>query len=170
MINEADIYRTDDLGRSISHFACAGGNFEIIFLLHGIDLNLFNYKDLAGNSCIYYSLMFRHPSSFFWLWDVIDLAVSELNSMKISPLHIAVANDQIDILDFSCQHGCSMNQRNERGDTPLHYAAQKSNSGLSLALLSHGAFLSIQNNFGCCPSQLAKSPYIQAIMLEYPTC
>ena len=85
-------------------------------------------------------------------------------------MHIAVANDQIDILDLLCQHGCNINQRNERGDTPLHYAAQKSNSGLVLGRLSHGADLSIQNNFGCCPSQLAKYPHIQAIMLEYPTC
>ena len=48
----------------------------------------------------------------------------ELNSLKASPVHIAVAKNEINTIKSLIQQGSNVNGTNKIGDTPLHYATE----------------------------------------------
>ena len=65
-----------------------------------------------------------------------------------------------------------INQRNYRGDTPLHLAARYGYQALVAVLLQHGATIHVRNNRNETPLQCAHSPVRDArfVLLSHGTC
>ncbi|OHT08041.1 hypothetical protein TRFO_23572 [Tritrichomonas foetus] len=162
--NAANLDLKDSLGRNITHFACAGGNDEILNILYLNNFS-FNLVDVSGNTCVHYAVMYHRINVVYWLWSVIGESLSTVNKHGISPLHIAVLNEEVGILEFLCQNGCNINQRNDLGETPLHFAAKKSNGDVVWRLLKNGADVTLKDNVGCMPYQCATFQHIQSILI-----
>jgi ankyrin repeat protein len=64
----ADYRAGDDAGRTLVHFASAGGSLEILQLIaEGTELD-WTRQDKSGNTCVHYAAMFNHLSIMGWLW------------------------------------------------------------------------------------------------------
>jgi ankyrin repeat protein len=158
----------DDFGRNVTHFACAGGCLEILSLLsqHGVD---WLTRDVEGNSCVHYAIMFHHPDVVFWLWAGYQMDLGILNSRKMSALHFAVLSSEASVIDFLVQSGCDVNAKNDQGLTPVHMAASRPNLKVLNKLLAYGADLTLRDNRGCLPyhcAVLMHHQHVQRLLLD----
>lgn len=75
---------------------------------------------------------------------------------KLSPLKIAILNAKKEILEELVKHDIDINQKDNQGNTALHYAALTKNYDKMKILLENGANKSIKNNEGITPFDLVK--------------
>lgn len=68
-----------------------------------------------------------------------------------SPLHVAVANGDIKMVQLLLKYGAAPNQCDVEGATPLHIAAANGNTRIAAALISKGASVHVQDNEGEAP-------------------
>ena len=74
---------------------------------------------------------------------------------SMTPLHIAVAENQIKIISLLLDSGADVNCKNNRQDTPLHLAARHGNYEATQLLLLHHADHKARNMRGRIPLTLA---------------
>lgn len=115
-----DIHSTNFLGNSLFYRVVESGDINIVkyFVKHGADVNLKSkylilpltddFSDFKFEKLNYKSCMRRG----------IDLKTIDL----ISPLHIAVKNNDYDLVQYLISKGAGVNATNSFGDTPLHWA------------------------------------------------
>ena len=72
--------------------------------------------------------------------------VNEKDNDGNSFLHIAVMNNDHDIVRFLVINGSDLNGKNEDGNTPLHFSILKNHIGIFKMLLRNGCSINIQNN------------------------
>ncbi len=61
--------------------------------------------------------------------------------IDMTPLHVAVVNQSLELVEFLLEHGADANARNAAGRTPLHHAVQRRDLELIRVLLVAGAEL-----------------------------
>ena len=73
---------------------------------------------------------------FSWLFCGCGLfQVDVVNLFGCTPLHVACNNGQDVVVDVLLQHKAMVNPLNEKGQTPLHYAAWSHHGALCMELL-----------------------------------
>lgn len=85
------------------------------------------------------------------------------NSFQFSLLFLA---KHADMIDFLISHGLQVNDIDEHGNTPLHYAALDGRKETITALLNHHADCKIQNKWGQTPLQLAITPATAMLLTD----
>lgn len=80
-------------------------------------------------------------------------AVAE-NPMKVTPLHSALARNDLPVVELLVAHGADVNATQQGGYTPLHEAAQNGNLEATILLLSHGAKINAKTENGKTPLAL----------------
>ncbi len=71
----------------------------------------------------------------------IGFFISELEHIEISPLILAISNNNMVLFDYFLSSGAKVNIRVEKGFTPLMVAAQYNNPYALEVLISYGAFI-----------------------------
>ena len=66
----------------------------------------------------------------------------------MTPLHWAVNEGHIDVVEFLLTSNADVNAKNALGATPLHLAAFKGNKGLARLLMNNKAQVNATNNDG----------------------
>lgn len=90
--------------------------------------------------------------------------MDEPNVFGNTALHIACYTGQEAVANELVNHGANVNQPNERGCSPLHFAAVSTNGALCLELLvNNGADVSMQVSGGTA----ALASYFFCLMLGY---
>ena len=69
----------------------------------------------------------------------------------MSPLHVAILQNNRDIVELLLEKGADVNLQNNSGDTPLHFAIAGENVELCNLLLNAGADVNLQNENGKTP-------------------
>lgn len=115
--------------------ACAFGDFDTVQCLieNGADVNRFSEEWLSPLHCAAYNnhvhvgqLLIKHGC--------------ELSRPGVvSPLHLAVSQGHVPMVEFLLCAGIDPNDRDERGATALHYACSFLQPGVVSSLLKHGA-------------------------------
>ncbi len=72
----------------------------------------------------------------------------------VTPLHVAVAGQHIELTRYLLDHGASVNAADERGHTALHFAANRGNLDLTRLLLDAQADPNAKDTDGKTPSAL----------------
>jgi ankyrin repeat protein len=150
LARSADSTATDDCGRHVTHFTCAGGSFEILMLLMLDDVP-WTLADISGNTCLHYAVAFRRRKVLFSLWVNCQIDLTTRNNRGMSALHIAAATGQADLIEFLVRNGCEVNDRDTTGQTSLHLAAAGTDLRLIHKLVECGADVTIRDNSGCLP-------------------
>lgn len=86
-----------------------------------------------------------------------DPNLASHNAMRVSPLHSAVAAQQLAISEDLLRHGADVNARQADDFTPLHEAAQNGQLAMIELLLAHGADLGARKSDGQTPLDLAEA-------------
>jgi len=99
---------------------------------------------------------FNRPSTARLLVDAgANLHATARNSMKVQPLHAAVAARSPEIVQLLLERGADANARQQVGYTPLMGAASAGRDDLVSLLLAHGADPSLASEDGKTASSLA---------------
>lgn len=76
---------------------------------------------------------------------------------RISPLHIAIKEGDIETIISLVERGEDVNSKNSFGYTPLHWAVEENSFQLVEYLVQYGANVDIENIWGRSPLHNAKS-------------
>ena len=102
-LESEQIKKTDDFGRSIIHFACAGGSLKIIRELDQSGYS-FDIKDKEGCLPSHYAAMSGHIDVIKYLWAKgADLLSGSNNFGSMTPLHVACLYGNLDVVKFICE-------------------------------------------------------------------
>jgi ankyrin repeat protein len=102
------------------------------------------------------SAFFNHPSTVRALLDAgANVHATAQNSMRVQPLHAAVAGRSQEIVQLLLDRGVDPNARQQLGYTPLMGAAAAGREDLVSLLLGHGADPSLAAEDGKTASSIA---------------
>ncbi|XP_051168998.1 ankyrin-3-like [Leptopilina boulardi] len=127
-----DLVEKEFQGRTLMHVAAAKGHEQIVCLLCQRNARI-DRGDRDGNSPLHLAIKGNHT-------DLIHLFVKEstvnlTNSIKEAPLHIATANNQIQIVQLLLDNGANSNEQDANGSTPLHIAVKMKRPNLKIITL-----------------------------------
>lgn len=173
-LESEQIKKTDDFGRSIIHFACAGGSLKIIRELDQSGYS-FDIKDKEGCLPSHYAAMAGHIDVIKYLWAKgADLLSGSNNFGSMTPLHVACLYGNLDVVKFICEtvvgddDGLNDNNENDNSEkcaslkkilnftsfyhrycknsTPLHLACEGGHADILNYLLSKKDLVATQIN------------------------
>ena len=84
-----------------------------------------------------------------------EVGVNSADEGEISPLHVAAANGQEDVVSLLLSRGANVDQRTGSGWTPLHQASFHGHNNVTQALVSAGAEVNKRNKYGATPLNMA---------------
>lgn len=142
-ISSEEFKRPDDENRSPIHFACAGGNLNIIRELYNAGYDL-NKEDDAGNQPSYYSAMAGTTDVIKYLYSKGANVLKCSSNNIMTPFHIACLYGNLDIIIFLCEKIGQNDQilrdyihyRFTDNITPLHLACDGGHSNVVDYILS----------------------------------
>ena len=155
----ANIFIKNNEQLNILHIASKHGHYE--FLNHVLDKrssikDYINNPDVRGNTPLHYSASSGDIRIFQMLLDN-GANLKLTNSQGTNPLHIAAIIDHKAIVEYLLEEGkIQPNETDNAGNTPLHYAASSGATNSAKFLLLYGAKISIRNNDGNTPKQIAE--------------
>ena len=82
-------------------------------------------------------------------------SISSLDANSATPLHAAVAGENLAVVKYLVGQGASVNAKDASGETPLHYAASYGNKAIVTYLLEQGSDVTIASNDGYTPAETA---------------
>ena len=137
--------------------ACAlGRTGRVSDLLDG-DPALANSPAPDGFTGLGLACFFRHPEVARLLLDRgADASMASNNTLRLAPLHSAVASDSFELVDLLLACGADPNPREASGSTPLHSAAGHGNRAVIDRLLAAGADRDARTNDGKTPADVAR--------------
>lgn len=110
--NGADLKSKDMLGRDVSHYAAAGGSVEVMEYLSSFEVT-WDTCDITFCSPLHYSIIFGNYDAMVWLWCTGHADLSEPGTNNMTPLHLAVSKDNVQIVNFLCSNGCDVNCKSD---------------------------------------------------------
>ena len=136
--------------------AAATGQTDRVRALLGADPALVNAYAPDGFFPLALAVFFGNADTAAALLDAgADVNMQSRESMRIAPLHSALATKRPDLVTLLLARGANPNAGAETGLTPLHSAAQGGDTELARLLLDHGADVSARDDRGRSPSDLA---------------
>ena len=97
-LESEEMKKLDDFGRSPIHFACAGGNLDIIRELDQAGFS-FDIKDFEGCQPSHYAAMAGHQNVIQYLWSKgVDLMAKADHLDLMTPLHIACLYGNLNVV------------------------------------------------------------------------
>merc|ERR1712226_1595515 len=125
------------------------------------DIQLAHTKDMHGNYPLHMSVLMRKPElvkRYCCVLHIIEANLDLLNEEKHTPLHLAVRDNSMEIIEILLAFGANPSVRDVRGNTGLHMAtAVRSSEALKLLVDSVNSKDEINafNNFGITPLHIA---------------
>jgi ankyrin repeat protein len=164
-----DIKDTD--GNTPLHLATSINNkaiIEMLLKIPGIDKNAMN---MAGSTALHIAVINKSIDSFDTLIEN-DVDTNIQNNNNNAPIHYITdsgaewnRNDE-HILNSLVDAGADIDLQGEYGNTPIHLAIQKRNTGMFNTLISAGADYNISNERGYTPFFLAVNTGIIEIITK----
>jgi len=125
------------------------------------DIQLSHTKDMHGNYPLHMSVLMRKPElvkRYCCTLHILEASLDLINDEKHTPLHLAVRDNSIEIIEILLAFGANPSIRDFRGNTCLHMATAIRSSE-SLKLLAESVTtkeeLNVFNNFGITPLHIA---------------
>ena len=145
--------------------AAATGQTDRVRALLGADPALVNAYAADGFFPLALAVFFGNADTAAALLDAgADVNMQSRESMKIAPLHSALAIKRADLVTLLLARGANPNARAETGLTPLHSAAQGGDTELARLLVDHGADVNARDDRGRSPRDLAAEHGQEAIV------
>jgi len=107
----------------------------ILSLPHLPDLNM-RYYDLFVDTPLNYALEKNMPVMVISELIKIGASLHKIHNEHLPPLHVASGKEDIEVIKLLLDSGADIDETDERGWTPLHYAAMFGNSSAALLLVS----------------------------------
>lgn len=125
------------------------------------DIQLAHTKDMHGNYPLHMSVLMRKPElvkRYCCTLHILEASLDLINDEKHTPLHLAVRDNSLEIVEILLAFGANPSIRDFRGNTCLHMATAIRSSE-SLKLLAESVTtkeeLNVINNFGITPLHIA---------------
>lgn len=134
-LSNANITALDKKERSLVHFACCGGNLDILDILDSLSAD-FKLVDSNNVGCLHYASQFGHINVVQRLWQR-NFPINEKDSLGMTPIHYSAMFDSIDVIDFFYSKGISLNPRSA-GGTPFSIAVKNNCLKVVIYLLNLG--------------------------------
>ena len=128
LLSDADLSLNDYEGKTVIHYAIAGGNTEIIRILQ--------QKTISFCGALQVAAKFHRNDVFYWLLDNNLCELNEFSEVMGYVLHQATISNNFEIIKYCFSQGFDVNTTNTDGWTPLHFAAKFNNYKASKILLS----------------------------------
>lgn len=136
--------------------ASATGQTERVRALIKSDSALVNAFASDGFFALGLAVFFGHAETVDLLIDAgAEVNMASRESMKVTPLHSAVAARQLTIARKLIAHGADVNARAENGFTPLQEASANGDIEFAKLLLENGAEINAKANNGKTPLAFA---------------
>lgn len=120
----ADVQAVDSNGARVQHHAARGGIVAVMEWLdeQGVDMAVKNAHD---STLLHYALILNKFDMIKWLIEKYNLDVNAANKPNLdTPLHLAAANGQLEIVQYLIDHAADLNAKDKAGHTPLQRAAR----------------------------------------------
>ena len=157
MRNGIQIENIDDESRSAIHFACAGGNYNMVHMLIE-DFNQFYCIDALGRNPLHYSSEYDHIKISKLLiekWKSkqsgnleASVLINKKDIFGITPFHLSVENGNEEFFDYFISNGANVNIADSDGCTSIHIAAKVGSINLISKLIQNGAKVSKKSKNG----------------------
>ena len=136
--------------------ACATGKFEEVSLLVYKNPSVVHLQDNFGFTPLGLACFFAHEEiAKFLVLKAADVNIASKNGYNVFPIHSAALANNFNITQMLLQAGAYPNVCQKNGITALHTAAQLGNIEMIIALLEHGADITLKNDEGKRPADLA---------------
>lgn len=149
-----NVVRTPPFGHSSTHR-------ESIHVRAVRDIQMAHTKDLHGNYPVHMSVLMRRPElvkRYCCVLQILESTVDLLNDDKLTPLHLAIRDNSLEIIELLLAFGADPALRDKKGNSGLHVAAALGASAC-LQLLAgntkHKDDLNELNNCGITPLQIS---------------
>ena len=142
----ADPFLRGEHGWSLLHFAAQSGNVIIIETMLSKGLDVDSRGETLGLTPLMVSIKFDKLEAAKYLLEKGANESLKTTEGKLSPLSIASAVGSVAAIEMLLSHGCSIDSRDNGGDTPLMHAARCGNTEVVEYLLAQGADPLLQNN------------------------
>jgi ankyrin repeat protein len=86
--------------------------------------------------------------------ETVNAYLNQPSVNKSTPLHLAVMNNAIGVVNFLLLHKVNLDAQDSSGDTPMHKAGRNGLHRIYELLLEAGGSDSIKNNFGESPHDM----------------
>ncbi|CAF0790496.1 unnamed protein product [Adineta ricciae] len=126
--NSADFNRQNRLGRTAFLEALEQKNFELIavFLQH-MNVTNINTVDSLSNTALHYCKYLNAIIVFDTVLQANPLSLNAQNRDGQTPLHEAIAYNNLGFAQYLLRHGADLTLANKEGNTPLHLVARDDN-------------------------------------------
>lgn len=147
-----------DAGADVGIFeASALGDKDLVKQLVASDPALVNAFAPDGFQPLGLACFFRHAGvARYLLAHGADPSTASRNAQQVTPLHSAVAVNDVEITTALVEAGSNVTLSQQGGYTPLHEAAHNGNRAIAELLLAHGADVRARTHKGETPSDIAR--------------
>ena len=166
-----DFNRQNRLGRTPLLEAMEQKNFQLlaIFLTH-IELTNINLVDSLANTALHYCKYVDERFVYDSVLQSNPAAINAQNRDGQTPLHDAIACDNVPLAQYLLRHNADLSLTNKDGNTPLHLAARDDNISICKLLMKYPQLdLTPVNKMGKTPLHLAcanEKPNVAAILIN----
>jgi len=144
--------------------ASAAGDTARVHALLETDRNLARADSADGFSALGLAVFFNHPDTAKMLIAAgSDVDRASNNSIKVAPLHSAVASGNPELVRLLLAHGARVDPVEFLGATPLHAAAAEGRDEIAAILLAAGADPKLRTKAGKTPAELAEEGHHEAL-------
>jgi ankyrin repeat protein len=151
----ADPHITNRDNSSILQIAVYFGDVELLELLRYVGCDIY-HKDFNGLNAMTFAAGSGQVSSVAWLLDNGVPVNAPVASGGATALHAAAINlCNIDTMRLLIEHGIDINARDHKGNTALHYVAEKGSIEAVKLLLECDANPNVKNYLGKTASEQA---------------
>ena len=136
----------DECGKTVLHYLCQQGNFNIVEYLMSEGVN----KDVEDNekmTPLHYACLNGHYLIAQYLIKN-GVNVEAKNDLEKTPLHYACAVGCLPIVECLMSKGANKDVEDNEKMTPLHYACLNGHYLIAQYLIKNGANIEVKNKFG----------------------
>jgi ankyrin repeat protein len=136
--------------------AAAAGKFDILAYLVYTNPELVHQYNNDGFTPLALACYFgQYEAARYLVFKGADVNQSINGNSGIRPIHLAAAQNHLDVVNMLLERNVKVNIQHDTGITPLHYAAKQGNLEMLIALLEDGADVNITMDDGATPADLA---------------
>lgn len=137
--------------------AAAAGKFDILAYLVYTNPELVHQHNEDGFTPLALACYFgQYEAARYLIFKGANVNQPLSGKSGICPIHLAVAQNHVDIVRMLMEHNVQINIQHHTGITPLHYAAKHGDPDMLVLLLEDGADITIAMEDGSLPADLAR--------------